>query len=297
MTMTWSQYSRSIPWVATVQTYNNDATIYACLQQVCKQFEHVLVVDDASTDCTMLEVDRFVRREKPSNIHVFNLSHIDPWPDLRAPKREWDLESTAKTQSKAKYKAYQLAKQLCKDMMWVSIESDVIICDNARARMVERVSKWTEPHTDCEFFNLIMTIDPWHVRSVSQSENEYIKPEGIRHRREYDHPGDWGLAVSWLGGNLSIVPDPIYPYGPAFSPWLSKNQTGKKGQDDTAPYGFHLLSYRSSDTSASYCGKRYFRIRDISDSDVDWDLLHRVRFPITMKLDHYGNREVLSCEW
>lgn len=297
MSMTWAQYCQHIPWVATVQTYNNDATIYACLQQACKQFEHILVVDDGSTDKTMLEVDRFIRREKPASLHVFNISHIDPWPELKAPKREWDSEVTFKTQSKAKYRAHQVAKQICKNMMWVSIESDVIICDDARSRMLQRVSSWTDPYNDAEFFNLVMTIDPWHVRSVSKVEDKYIKPDGIKHRKEYDHPGDWGLAVSWLGGNLSIMPDPGFPYGPAFSPWSRKIQVEKKGQDDTAPYGFHMLSYRSNDTETSYKGRRYHKIKDIVDYQVDWGLLHRVRFPIVMRLNEEGKREILSCEW
>jgi len=294
--MTWQEYVRSTPWVATVQTYNNDWTVYACLQQACKQFEHVIVVDDGSTDNTMLEIDRFVRREKPNSLHIFDLSSMDPWPELEAPKREWDNTVTNKTQSKAKFKTYSLAKQLCPQFVWVSIESDVIISDYARARMIERVSNWQDPETDCEFFNLVMTIDPWHVRSVSQSEIEYIKPQGIKQRREYDHPGDWGLACSWLGGKLAPGPDPMFPYGPAYIPWLEKNQLGKKGQDESSPFGFHMLSYRQSESTCSYAEKRVLRIGDLSDDEVDWKILHKVRFPVIAKLDENLERKIITCE-
>ena len=295
--MNWDTFVRSTPWIATVQTCNNDWTIYACLQQACKQFEHVVVVDDGSTDKTFLEIDRFIRREKPQSLHVFDVSWFDPWPELKAPKREWMSEQTVKTQSKSKFKAHSVAKQLAPQLLWVSVESDVILADNARSRMIERISRWSDPETDCEFFNLVMTIDPWHVRSVSKSEEKYEKPDGIKHRREYDHPGDWGLAVSWLGGKLTPGPDPVFPYGPCFLPWTEKNQLGKKGQDDSAPFGFHMLSYRDSDKEVSYEGRRYLKVSEILDNDVDWKLLHRVRFPAVAKLDNSGIRRVLSCEW
>jgi glycosyltransferase involved in cell wall biosynthesis len=292
----WKDFCRQIPWVATVQTCNNDWTIYASLQQACKQFDAVLVIDDGSTDNTLLEVDRFIRREKPQNLHVFDLSSIDPWPEMKAPKRE-GMEPTEKTQAKSKFKSYSLVKQLATNCMWISIESDVIIADDARSRMLSRVEKWTEPQTDCEFFNLVMTIDPWHVRSVSLSEEKYVKPEGIKHRREYDHPGDWGLALSWIGGELYPGPDPVHPYGPNFLPWLHKNQLGKKGQDDSSPFGFHMLSYRESEKDADYSSRRFFKIEDIKDDAVDWNLLKRVRFPVLTKLNELGQREVISCEW
>lgn len=295
--MTWNEFTRSAPWIATVQTCNNDWTVYACLQQVCKQFDHVLVIDDGSTDRTLLEVDRFIRREKPKSLHVIDASWFDPWPDLKAPKREWMAESTTKTQSKSKFKAYTIAKQLAPQLLWVSIESDVIIFDDARIRMTDRVSKWEDPETDCDFFNLVMSIDPWHVRSVSKSEEKYEKPDGIKHRKEYDHPGDWGLAISWLGGKLSPGPDPSFPYGPCFSPWLEKNQLGKKGQDTSAPFGFHLLSYRDSEKDITYENRRYLDISSINDPEVDWNLLHRVRLPVLATLDEKGKRRIVECEW
>jgi len=294
--MTWEEFIKATPWVVTLQTFNNDWTVYASLQQACKQFDIVLVCDDGSTDNTLLEIDRFIRREKPKNLHIFDLSSIDPFPDMEFPKRE-GMIPTKKTQAKSKFKAFSLAKQLVPNGIWISIESDVILSDSVRLRMHDRVKSWPDPYTDCEFFNLVMTIDPWHVRSVSLSEEEYMKPEGIRHRKEYDHPGDWGLAISWLGGKLYPGPDPVYSYGPNFLPWLQKNQLGKKGQDDTPPYGFHLLSYREDEKDANYNNRRFLKISDLNDQDVDWSLLHRVRFPVIAKLNDKGQREIISCEW
>lgn len=294
--MNWKEFTSSVPWIATIQTCNNDWTVYACLQQACKQFDIVLVIDDGSTDKTHLEIDRFIRREKPSNLHCFDLSSFDPWPELKAPKREWISEETTKTQSKSKFKTFDLAKKIVPQGIWISIESDVIIMNNARERMVQRVSNWNDPYNDCDFFNVIMTIDPWHVRSVSNSEKVYIKPEGISQRREYDHPGDWCLAASWLGGNLKVGPDPVFPYGPCFLPWSQKNQSQKKGQDISDPFGFHMLSYRDSEKDVSYSDRRHFKIDEINDKNVDWDLLHRVRFPVISKLNDQSKREILSCE-
>ena len=216
---------------------------------------------------------------------------------LKAPKSEWMSDQNTKTQSKSKFKAYTIAKQLAPQLLWVSIESDIILADDARSRMIERISSWSEPETDCDFFNLVMTIDPWHVRSMSKFEDRYEKPDGIRHRREYDYPGDWGLTVSWLGGKLVPGADPTFPYKPWFLPWMQKNQVGKKGQDDSAPFGFHMLSYRDSEKETSYDGRRYLKISDTNDSEVNWNLLHSVRFPVIAKIDESGKRRILLCEW
>ena len=280
-----------------MQTCNNSWTVFACLQQAVKQFDLVLVIDDGSTDGTLLEVDRFIRRERPRNVHVFDLSWFDPMPSLVAPKRE-GMEPTSKTQSKAKFKAHALAKQVAPSAVWTSIEADVILHDDARARIVDRVSRWDEPESDCEFFNLVMSIDQWNVRAVTASEERYVKLPGIRHRKPYDHPGDWGLATSWLGGQLVPGPDPVFPYGPTFLPWKEKNQLGKKGQDDSPPFGFHMLSYRESDSAASYSGRLCYAVESIAptDPDVDWGLLHRLRFPVIARLDDKGQRRIISCE-
>lgn len=295
-TMTWQDFVLNSPWIATIQTCNNDWTIYACLQQACKQFENVLVIDDGSTDNTFLEIDRYIRREKPNNLHIIDVSSIDPWPELTAPKREGQ-EITSKTQSKAKYKTYMAAKQLAPQLIWVSIESDVILANDARHRMADRICAWDNPEYDCEFFNVIMSIDPWHVRSVTQSEEEYIKPIGIKHRKEYDHPGDWTLAASWLGGKLYPGPDPQFSYGPCFLPWIEKNQLLKKGQDDSKPFGFHMLSYREAEKYNDYSKKRFLKVDELNDNEVDWELLKSVRFPVISKLDELGIRRIQLCEW
>jgi hypothetical protein len=293
--MSWKDFSRTLPWVATVQTFNNDWTVYACLQQACKQFDFVIVVDDGSTDNTFVEIDRFIRREKPKNLKLFDLSSFDPAPDQAFPKRE-GMVPTKKTQSKSKFKSFDLAKKIFPNGIWVSIESDTILADNARLRMQQRIENWQDPYLDCEFYNLVMTIDPWHVRSVSLSEKEYIKPHGIKHRREYDHPGDWCLASSWLGGKLTIGPDPQFPYGPCFHPWTQKNQLSKKGQDDSPPFGFHFLSYRNDEKDVSYEDRRFLSIENLKDKEVDWSLLQRLRFPVLSKLTKEGKRLILSCD-
>mgnify|MGYP001283375396 CR=1 FL=1 len=57
----WGEFYNRFPLVCGINTYNNELTIYACLQQAVKNFHVVMVFDDGSTDNTieMLETNKW----------------------------------------------------------------------------------------------------------------------------------------------------------------------------------------------------------------------------------------------
>ena len=57
-----------------------------------------------------------------------------------------------------------------------------------------------------------------------------------------------------------------------------------------------MLSYRDAEKDADYSNRRFLKVENIKDNEVDWDLFNRVRLPVISKLNDNGKREILSCE-
>lgn len=279
----WSNESRDLPYVCGIKTYNSGPTIYACLQAASKTFENIIVTDDGSKDETINEISRFISDNPDINIAAFDVDNWDPMPDMimkRDHGNTVDTHPTNKSHSKAQIKNFQICKHHFPNAIYFSLEDDVILYEDIRQRISGRISNWIEPETDCEFFNVANVVNEKYLH-VGKNH------VGMNRRKLYENAGDWTFGCFWTGGKLSIGPDPVWPWGACIYPWMAKNQTGKKGQDDDLPYGNHLLYYRRTrqdyvlENPAESLGK----IEEIKDPSVNVDCFSDLEFKIKIHVD------------
>ena len=285
----WPEICRKFPIICGLKTFNAELTIYATLQQAYKQFDWIVITDDGSTDNTIKMIEKCVTDYGIKNIEVYQVGEHDPWPDQKVEKREGDhhiIRNGDKTAAKACFKNWSITKQKYPNFFYLGLEDDVILFDNVRQRIYERISKWSDPFTDCEYFNVSSIVDKDHVL-LALHEGKPLP--GIKQRALYDNAGDWTCALFWNAGQIQIGPDPVYPFGACMFPWLPKTQVGKKGQDTSMPFGFHMINYRK--TKVGFCynldDPGLVRITDLGESGegVDFDLLNRVWFPEEIVLE------------
>ena len=292
----WDQVARRLPLVCGLKTLNSELTIYAVLQQACHQFDYVVITDDGSTDDTVNMIKKCVADFNIQNIMVVDVSEFDPWPDQEIEKNDGDHHITrtaGKSHAKAQLKNYQVVQQAAPDSIYVSLEDDVLLFDNVRSRIYNRIVQWKEPYTDCEFFNVTSVIDKEHTVEALHNYEPGIPIPGMNFRRLHDNAGDYTLAAWWTGGEIRVGPDPNYPFGACLYPWLEKNQCGKKGQCNDKPFGFHFMSYRTSKDGYEYDDRLKVGIKrfdELNDPDIDVNLLDRVWFPQEMYLDKSGEK-------
>ena len=286
----WFELCRKFPLVCGLKTFNGELTIYEVLKQAYKQFDFVIITDDGSTDTTKEEIFRCINDFGIKNVALVDVSNTNPWNDDANKKRDGDHHiprAGEKTHAKAQWKSYQLVKQNFQNSIFVSLEDDVILEENVRWRVYDRISKWTDPFTDCEFFNVTSTINDEYVLLGCFANGDPLP--GIVQRRLYNNGGDWTFSAIWTGGDLEIGPDPLYPFGACVYPWLQKNQTGKKGQDGEKSFGFHMLNYRSSREGHSYSTlvPGVQKIVDMHEdkNEANWDLLKNAKFKKKITLE------------
>ena len=289
ITDNWVEVGRKFPLVCGLKTLDCELTIYACLQQAYKQFDYVIITDDGSTDGTIDMIQKCISDFDIKNVTVIDVSKWDPMPDQEIEKREDDHHVTrpaGQTHAKAQWKNYEVVKQNFPNAIYVSLEDDVILYDNVRSRIYNRLIEWREPYTDCEFFNVTTMIDKETTLEVAHDYVEGVPIPGMRFRRLHDNAGDYTLAAWWCGGEISVGPDPNYPFGACLFPWLPKNQMGKKGQCNDLPFGFHCVNFRSNKVGTDY-GDRVIikKFNELDDSGIDVALLDRVYFPKEIYVD------------
>lgn len=294
----WKLKAESIQCICAINTFNNELTIYACLEQAVKNFgyQNVFIFDDGSTDKTIEHIMLF-NGEHNVDVQVLNMGEWDPWPDQKIERDhgpdKGKIIETGKTHAKSKFKSWHVTKQNFPDSIYFSLEADVILTDDALERAKQRISMWTNPLMDCEFFNVVFTIDSDYVRPMCSTEDSLEdRLPGIQQRKIYDQPGDWTFACFWTAGNLQIGPDPNWPYGACLFPWTRKNQCEKKGQDTDRPYGFHLFNYNNNALEDDYNGKLVLRIDELFDDEVPWEILKNVWFPKVLKVNQDLKRYV-----
>jgi glycosyltransferase involved in cell wall biosynthesis len=279
--LNWKEISRKLPLICGLKTLNSELTIYSVLSQAYHQFDCVVITDDGSTDKTKDEIVRCVKDFGIKNLIFVDVSGINPWEDEQVEKRPGDHHIPrpgGKTHAKAQWKSYEFIKKNFQNSIFVSLEDDVILENNIRWRIFDRISKWNDPFTDCEFFNVTSAINEDYVLLGCLKDGSPLP--GIVQRKLYNNGGDWTLAAMWTGGDLLIGPDPLYPFGACIYPWMAKNQTGKKGQDGEKSFGFHMINYRSSKIGYEYDANApgIFKISDLLDDkqEADWDLLKAI---------------------
>ena len=278
----WDNLCRKFPLICGLKTLNSELTIYSVLSQAYKQFDIVVITDDGSTDSTKQEIVRCINDFGIKNLIFVDVSNVNPWKDKETEKREGDhhiVRDNGKTHAKAQWKSYEFIKRNYPNSIYVSLEDDVILEESIRWRIFDRISKWSDPFTDCEFFNVISAINEDYVLLGCLADGSPLP--GIVQRRLYNNGGDWTLAALWTGGDLEIGPDPLYPFGACIFPWMKKNQLGKKGQDEEKSFGFHMINYRTTKIGLEYDANipGVFGIDNliINDSqEANWDLLKRI---------------------
>lgn len=281
--MTWKDKIENIEWVCGVKTYNCGPTIYACLQAASKTFENIIITDDGSKDETHKEIQRFINNYPNINVSAFDVDSWDPIPDLimkRDHGNTIETHPTNKSAAKAQIKNYELCKRYFPDAIYFGLEDDVILYSSIKKRIKNRIKKWKEPSTDCEYFNVVNMINKEYVHIGK-------KHPGMQRRKLYENAGDWTFCCIWTGGSIKIGPDPGFPWGPCMFPWLPKNQTEKKGQDMDLPYGNHLLFHRRtregyiipdpSESMGSY--------EQINDKALDNSCFEKYKFNIDISVD------------
>tara|TARA_R110001592_G_scaffold188358_4_gene433534 strand:+ start:8629 stop:10224 length:1596 start_codon:yes stop_codon:yes gene_type:complete len=296
----WKARAEDIPCVCSINTFNNELTIYACLQQAVKNFgpSYTYVFDDGSTDKTIEYIQKF-NNDHNVNIQILPVGDWDPWPDQKVPRDHGPGKGTlieaGKTHAKSKFKSWWITKSNFPDAIYFSLEADVILADDALVRARKRIAEWKDPAKECEFFNVVFTIDSDYVRPMCTSEDSLDdRLEGITQRKVYDQPGDWTFACLWTGGDILIGPDPIWPYGACTLPWDEKIQAEKKGQDVDIPYGFHLYNYNNNNLTNNFQNRLILKMEDLDDDEVDWSILKRVWFPKTFFIDNNLQRQIVE---
>ena len=285
----WPELCRKFPIICGIKTFNAELTVYATIQQAYKQFDWLVVTDDGSTDDTMKMIQKCIDDFEIKNIEVYEVGDHDPWPEQKVEKREGDhhiIRHGEKTAAKACFKNWFITKKKYPNCFYLGLEDDVILFDNVRQRIYDRISRWSDPFTDCEYFNVSSVVDRDHVLLALHNGQPL---QGIKQRELYDNAGDWTCALFWNAGEIQIGPDPVYPFGACMFPWLQKNQLGKKGQDTSMPFGFHMINYRKSKVGFTYDIndpglKRIEELRD-TGAGVEFSILDKVWFPQKIKLD------------
>jgi len=142
----WSNAVMNLPLIATVLVKNNQDTVYSCLLKSSKLFDAIIVVLDGSNDGSLLEIDRFIRRENVKHVHIFDLSSHNPWPQF---EENDEFVNYARSQEKC----FSLAKSLEQTGIWVSLCADVLLDDHSRDVIVDRVRQWAHPEFNHEIFS------------------------------------------------------------------------------------------------------------------------------------------------
>ena len=107
LTNNWPELCRKIPLICGLKILNAELTIYACLQQAYKIFDHVVITDDGSDDTTLEMIKKCIKDYDIRNVSIFNVSDYDPWPDQVIEKKEDDHHiprKAGKTHAKAQWK-------------------------------------------------------------------------------------------------------------------------------------------------------------------------------------------------
>ena len=288
----WKNHSRSLPWVCGLKTYNSGPTVYACLESASATFNQIVITDDGSKDETLEEIKRFCKNYPNTSVLFFDVSEWDPIPDLKVKRdhgsgKQVKAHPTNKSHTKAQIKNWLSCKKNFPESIYFSLEDDVMLYPEIRKRVQERIESWSEPLTDCEYFNLTNLVNRERVRVGLSS-------AGMNRRTLYENAGDWTFSCFYMGGKTTVGPDPVNPWGACTLPWSQKNQCEKKGQDGTKPFGLHMYYYRRSrqDFLLEDGLKRAKIIQALNDDTVDIDFIKGLNFKIDIEIDENGKMTV-----
>jgi glycosyltransferase involved in cell wall biosynthesis len=290
----WKSHSRTLPWVCGLKTYNSGPTVYACLQAAAHTFNQIIITDDGSKDETHEEIKRFCDDYPNVKVSFFDASEWDPIPDLEVKRdhgsgKQVKEHPTNKSHTKAQIKNWLVCKENFPESIYFSLEDDVLLYPNIKERVQSRIERWSDPETDCEYFNTVFIINKEYVR--------LCQPDpGMRRRKNYENSGDWTFACFYTSGKITVGPDPVNPWGACMYPWLQKNQCGKKGQDDETPFGLHLLYFRRSRDGFELEGgwERVAAVKDLDDEFINTDIMEKYQLKIDLEINKDASLSVID---
>ena len=245
---TWSNYCKKLPLVACVGLVDEWMTIYACLQNACEIFDHVVVCGDNASKRAVEYLEKY-RSDFPQNaskVEFIEMGHIDPWPWLRCPRPNKEYKTIDEVPvgswAKAMNKRFNYTRAKYPNSLIFSLHSDVVMFLNARERLIERMSSMSNPFFDSEWFCMSYMADFDHINGpcIKNADGTRSGHPTLKQRVWYDYPGDWGLSGCYSSSLLSVGPDPISSYAECFYPWSRVTQTEKKGHDVNPPYAAHM---------------------------------------------------------
>jgi hypothetical protein len=299
----WKDYSKKIPLVAVVGLVNEWMTIYACLQQAVKVFDHVLVIGDGVDKKTLSYFNKFKSDFEligNSKIEFIELGNFNPWPwlslyDFSCEKYKNLNNLPIKSASKADYKRLSLAKSMHGNSILCSLHSDIILFDDSRNRIIDRMSNIENPLFDSEWYSLITLYDRKTAKTFYSKDSKpgnLIKDPNLNQRKIYDYPGDWGL-MSFYGSSLILPgPDPKYPFATCMWPWSSKTQLEKKGHDNSLPHAIHLEYIRDRDNLKDFKNESwsFWETKKFENEDLELHeklkVLDDLYFPVNFNLNN-----------
>lgn len=308
--MSWEKYSETLPLVAFTGLVSENMTIYACLQQAVKIFDHIVVFGDGPTESALEMLHKFKSDHQSiaHKIEYIDQTNIDPWPWIAFKKTnlDWKDKMFGKTKindirtkswSKAAAKKLNVVRGMYPNAMLFSLHSDVILFNDSRERFRERIKKIHNPFFDSEWFamNTCLDLDRMiAITSEDSSPGNLKKHPELAQRKVYDYPGDWGLMCLYSSSCLSIGPDPVSPIAECLYPWQRKTQVEKKGHDTNIPYGIHLEHWKESANNIDFSiwDWRLVEIETISATDPelykkfqDLNIKENLYFPKKLTLD------------
>lgn len=290
----WKQKSRALPWVCGLKTYNSEPTVYACLESAYQTFDKIIITDDGSKDRTLDEVKRFIADHPGVDLRYIDVSEWDPIPELSMKRDHGSDEAVSshplhKSHAKGQIKNWYTCKQFLAESIYFSLEDDVLLYPDIKERIQERIENWNDPQTDCEYFNTVFIVNKDNVRLATPD-------PGMNRRKNYENAGDWTFACFYTNGEITVGPDPVHPWGACMFPWLQKNQCGKKGQDNTPPFGLHLMYYRRSRDGFELeeKWKRVGPIKDLEDEFVSTEIMEKYQLKIDLEITENATLKVID---
>jgi len=293
----WKEYSSKLPLVACVGLVDEWMTIYACLQNACEVFDHVVVSGDNATPRAIKYLEKY-KLDHPSLSHkveFIEMGDVDPWPWLRCPRADKTYKSIEEipegSWAKAMNKRFNYVRAKYPNSLVLSVHSDVVMFLNSRERILKRFSDMQNPFFDSEWFcmSYIAGFDKITGPHTKDILGNRTVAKDLSQRTWYDYPGDWGLSGCYASSLLSVGPDPISSFAECFYPWSKVTQCEKKGHDINPPYAAHLGWCKDSYANAPHHDPETFElISNINDPLVRINDITRCYYPNYLVLDNQG---------
>jgi len=136
-----------LPIVVSLVVRNNEETVLDCLRSTSKLADITIVTLENSTDSSAEEIDKHIRRDRPNNFFVFDLTRQNPWPNVHNLTHEVEI-------CKSLYKNLNLTRSIVADALWVAVDPRVLVYENARQIIYEEALVWKNTNLEHAFLKV-----------------------------------------------------------------------------------------------------------------------------------------------